>query len=118
MEEKKNAADIIEVAKEIETDKNEDLVVKFTRSYEFEGEIIKEVDLSGMDDLSANDMIKANKILNASGNATVLPEMSLEYALVMASFATGKPVEFFKALRPKDAIKVKNRVTSFFFGEE
>ncbi len=118
MEEKKNAANVIEVKKTTEKEKEEDLVVKFARPYDFEGELIKEVDLSGMDDLSANDMIKANKILNASGNATILPEMSMEYTLVMASFASGKPVEFFKALRPKDAIKVKNAVTSFLFGEE
>lgn len=118
MEEKKNAADIIEVSTEIEKEKEDDLVVKFTRAYNFEGELIKEVDLSGMDDLSANDMIKANKVLNASGNATVLPEMALEYTLVIASYASKKPIEFFKALRPKDAIKIKNKVTSFFFGEE
>lgn len=118
MEEKKNAEKVIEVSKEIEQEKEGDLVVKFTRAYSFEGENITEVDLSGMDDLSANDMIKANKILNASGNATVLPEMALEYTLVIASFATKKPVEFFKALRPKDAIKIKNTVTSFFFGED
>ena len=118
MEEKKNTANVVEVSKEIEEGKNEDLVVKFTRAYNFDGELIKEVDLSGMDDLSANDMIKANKILNASGGASVVPEMALEYTLVIASFASKKPVEFFKALRPKDAIKIKNRVTSFFFGED
>ena len=118
MEEKKKNADIVEVTREIVENKENDLVVKFTRAYNFEGETISEVDLSGMDDLSANDMIKANKVLNASGNATVLPEMALEYTLVIASYATKRPVEFFKALRPKDAIKIKNRVTSFFFGEE
>lgn len=118
MEEKKKNADIVEVTRESVENKENDLVVKFTRAYNFEGETISEVDLSGMDDLSANDMIKANKVLNASGNATVLPEMALEYTLVIASYATKRPVEFFRALRPKDAIKIKNKVTSFFFGEE
>ena len=28
------------------------------------------------------------------------------------------PIEFFKQLKPKDALALKNRVTSFLFGEE
>ena len=47
-----------------------------------------------------------------------MPEMSLEYALYIASVATGLPVEFFRHLPPKDAIKVKNRVTNFFYAED
>ena len=49
---------------------------------------------------------------------TVLPETNLEYTLVIAASATDYPIEFYKQLAPRDAIKVKNRVTSFFFGEE
>ena len=65
-----------------------------------------------------NDMIKANKVLNNNGTVTVLPETNLEYTLIIAASASGLPIEFFKTLVPKDAMKVKNRVTSFFFGEE
>ena len=96
----------------------ENTKIKLLKTYHFEGETIGELDMSGLENLAANDMIKANKVLNASGNLSVLPEMSLEYALVIGSSATGYPVEFFKGLCPRDAIKVKNKVTSFFFGEE
>ncbi len=107
----------IEAPKEKVAEEN-DNIVKFTRTYNFEGEEIKEVDMSGMEDLTANDMIQANKQMSSSGNISIIPEMDLQYALTIAASATGKPIEFYKALKPRDAIKIKNKVTSFFFGEE
>ena len=53
-----------------------------------------------------------------SGVFSPLPEMTVEYVQFIAARASGQPVEFFKGLPPKDAIKVKNRVTSFFYGED
>ena len=96
----------------------ESSIVKLTRAYNFEGDTIKEIDFSGLEDITANDMIKANKVLSNSGIVTVLPEMNLEYTFIIAASATGLPIEFFKQLKPRDAMKVKNRVTGFFFGEE
>lgn len=94
------------------------LTVKFSKPYRFEDETYKEIDLSGMDNLTAEDMIAADKYLARNGNVTVMPEMSLEYACFIASKATDLPVEFFRRLPPKDAIKVKNRVTNFFYSED
>ncbi len=96
----------------------EENVLKLSKVYDFEGHKVSEIDMSGLEDITANDMIKANKVLNSSGNVTVLPETNLEYTLVIAASATDYPIEFYKTLKPKDAIKVKNLVTSFFFGEE
>lgn len=93
-------------------------ILKLTRTYDFEGEKVSTVDFKGLENITANDMIKANKILNNSGTVTVLPETNLEYTLIIAADATGLPVEFFKQLAPRDAVKVKNKVTGFFFGEE
>ena len=91
----------------------EESKMKLSKVYDFEGAKVSEIDFSGLENLTANDMIKANKVLNTSGNVTVL-----EYTLVIAASATDYPIEFYKQLAPRDAIKVKNRVTSFFFGEE
>lgn len=94
------------------------MIVVFNKPYTFEGEVCKEVDLSALDDMTASDMIAANKILEKTGSFTFLPEMSLEYACLIAARATKKPIEFFQRLHPRDAIKVKNKVTSFFYGAE
>lgn len=99
--------------------KNEEVssIVTFGKPYHFEGTDYESVDLSGLDNLTAENMIAADKYLTSNGVFTPMPEMNLEYALFIASTATGFPVEFFRNLPPKDAIKVKNRVTNFFYAE-
>ncbi len=94
------------------------LVVVFKKPFSYEGAVYKKIDLSGLEDLSARDMIAANKIMERSGTVNVIPEMSLEYACIISSKATGMPVEFFQSLPPKEALKIKNRVTNFLYGED
>ena len=109
-----------EITKAAETQKQEEnkYLIKFRKPFIFEDETYKEIDLSGLEDLSAKDMIQAQRTMERSGSINVLPEMSLEYACIFASKATKIPVEFFQALPPKEAIKVKNKVTNFFYGED
>ena len=105
--------EIVEIPKKEAELENEN-ILKLSKVYKFEDTTIGEIDMSGMENLTADDMIKANRVLSSSGNVSVLQE----YAITIAASATGLPIEFFKGLCPKDAIKVKNKVTSFFFGEE
>lgn len=93
-------------------------VIKFRKPFIWEDNTYAEVDMSGLEGLSAKDMIAAQRTMERSGSINVLPEMSLEYACIFASKATKMPVEFFQALPPKEAIKVKNKVTNFFYGED
>ena len=93
-------------------------LVFFKKPHTFEGVSYESVDLSGLEDLHAADMIAVNKTIERGGTVNVLPEMSLEYACLISARATGKPVEFFNALPPKEALKVKNRVTNFLYGED
>ena len=93
-------------------------IVKLSKTYDFEGEKVPQIDFSGLENITADDMIRANKVLSTSGTVSILPENDLHYTLIIAASATGLPIEFFKALKPKDAIRVKNTVTSFFYGEE
>ena len=97
---------------------DEEMYIKFRKPYKFEDETYEGVDLSGLEDLSAHDMIATQRAMERSGSINMIPEMSLEYACIFASKATKLPVEFFQWLPPREAIKVKNRVTSFFYGGE
>lgn len=92
-------------------------LVKFSKPYTFEGQTYTEIDLSGIGDMTAQDMVDAEKFLTRSGIISPIPEMTVEYVCFIANRATGQPVEFFKGLPTKDAVKVKNKVTSFFYGE-
>lgn len=111
MSDSKNIKDIIE------TEENE-FVIEFTKPYSFEGTVYNKIDLSGLNEITGADMIKVNKIMQKSGTIDVIPEMSMEYACRISSLACKLPYEFFLGLSPKDVIKVKNRVTSFFYGAE
>ena len=93
-------------------------LIKFRKPFVWEDNTYTEIDMSGLEDLSAKDMIAAQRTMEKSGSINVLPEMSLEYACIFASKATKMPVEFFQSLPPKEAIKVKNKVTNFFYGED
>jgi len=95
------------------------LVVKFKKPFTFERKEYTEVDLSGMEDLTAADMIAVNKIMNrTSPGIDVMPEVSVEYACHFAARAAKLPIEFFMALPPREMMKVKNRVMGFLFGSE
>ena len=94
------------------------ITVVFSKPYKFEGKEYTELDLSGLEDITAENMIAADKYLVANSVMAVQPEANMLYTLFIASSVTGLPIEFFRALSPKDAIKIKNRVTVFFYGED
>lgn len=99
-------------------EKENELIIELSQPYSFEGEEYKQIDLSELESFTANDMIAAQRIFDRGGAVSVLPEMNLEYACIVAARVTKKPVEFFKGLPAKDAVKVKNRVSAYFFGGE
>ena len=95
-----------------------DTVVKFSRSYTFEGKAYEEVDLSGMDSLTAKDMMEAEKYLFKTGTVSALPDQTIGYVCFIASRISDQPIEFFLGLAPRDMNRVKNKVTGFFYGAE
>ena len=94
--------------------------VRFHKPYYFEGKEYFEVDLSGLEDLTGADMIAVNKGMarTSAGIIDIMPEVSLEYACHIAARAAKQPVEFFTQLPPREAMKIKNRVTAFLFGSD
>lgn len=108
-----------EIPSDMENADSASMVIQFKKPYRFEGKEYLEVDLSGLDDLQASDMIAVNKYMQRTGGGLdVMPEVSLEYACVLASKAAKLPIEFFTGLPPREAMKVKNRVMGFLFGSD
>lgn len=97
---------------------NKKRILELVRTYKFEGEEISSLDFSGIEDLTAENMIRANNIMEDSGVSATVPENTMYYALIIAADATGMPIEFFKKLRPKDAVNVRRMVSRSFFGED
>ena len=97
---------------------SDEFIVELSKTYNFEGEKISRIDLSGLQDMTVNDMIQVNKRLNASGSVSILPENDLNFAIHMAARASEIPVEFFLGLAPRDGVRVKAKVTSVFFASD
>lgn len=99
---------------------DDDLVVRFNRPYSFEGKDYDEIDLSGLESLTANDMIAVSRLsgVKAPGTFDPMPEVSINYLLAVAARAAKQPVEFFNGLPLKEALKVKNMVMGFMFGSD
>ncbi|WP_445506767.1 hypothetical protein [Niallia sp. 03190] len=92
---------------------NNEGLVKFANPYVFEGKTYNEIDLSGIDGLTTEDVMNAEDMLAKSGTMAMVPEMNFTYLVIIASKVTGQPQEFFKYLPAKDGIKVKRKVLAF-----
>lgn len=96
----------------------DDMKIKLSKPYVFEGETFTEIDLQGLEDLKAKDLVEIDRICLIRGNSPVMSGLMLDYALVVAHRATKKPIEFFEGLPAKDAMAIKGVVVVFFYDED
>ena len=96
----------------------EDLVLRFGKPYKFGGQEYTEVDLSGLEDVTAGVLGNVGKIVSkkAPGMNPALQEMSLTFCTYLAQRVAKLPLEFFTGLQAKEAIKLKAMVTNFLYG--
>ncbi|WP_167955132.1 phage tail assembly protein [Anaerosporobacter faecicola] len=116
---KKEELEVTEDTEVVEAELVDDnMIMTFKKPYTFEGKEYREIDLSGLDNLTGKDMIAAQKVLDRNGSFSFIPEMSLQYACVLASRATKLPIEFFEGMHPRESIRLKNKVTGFLYGQD
>lgn len=107
-----------------EKNKNADVkgnkhLVKLSKAYKFEDEgEIDSIDLSCLEDATAETLMKANRVMVSTGDVMAIPENDIRYALFVAAECTGIPYDFYKKLNLADATKVKREVMVFFNGGE
>lgn len=96
----------------------EDLVLRFGKPYKFGGQEYTEVDLSGLEDVTAGVLENVGKIAAKKnpGMNPALQEMSLTFCTYLAQRVAKLPMEFFTGLPAKEAIKLKTLVTNFLYG--
>lgn len=109
------------VMSETETDEGvSKLVLKFSKPYSFDGKEYTELDLSGLERVTAATLENISRtILKKSPDqnpATI--EMTLSYCQHLAARVTELPFEFFKEMPAKDAISLKTLVVGFLYGAD
>lgn len=95
----------------------ESLVLKLTRPYVFEGKTYGELDLSGLEDVTAGTLENVGRQVskkNPGINPAVL-ETSTPFCIMLAARVTKLPLEFFQRLPAKDGIALKAMITNFLF---
>lgn len=90
--------------------------ITLSKPITFEEKEYKDVDLSGLEDLTAEDLCKADNRISRMGIVAPVREMNCEFCAIIAAEAAKMPVEFFKALSAKDFSKVTRQVQAFFLG--
>lgn len=91
------------------------LVVTLYDSYKYDGEDITEIDLSGLYDMTAEDMFAVDEQMYRSGFAGQNPEITRKYALLTAARINRKPWDYCNRMRARDAVRIKNVVSGFFY---
>ena len=118
MEQKREIIEV-EETEIVEPEEFDSMVIHLKTPYKFEGQEYDTIDLTPLEDITGDDMIRVNKIMSRGTiGIDVMPEVSVEYALYLAAAATKKPVEFYRGLPPKAVMQIKNRVMGFLFGTE
>ena len=88
-------------------------IVRLKKPYMFEGTEYKEIDLSGLEELTTMDLKLADKMYNATGTFALVKETDVTYCTIIAHLATKMPIEFFDNLPAHEGFMVKTRITGF-----
>ena len=89
--------------------------IVFKKPYVFEGKTYNEIDLSGLEDMTGEDLIRIEKALRMTGVKSLNFEMTPEGAFMYAAQAAGVPVEFFDLLPIAEARKIRVVVINFIW---
>lgn len=89
-------------------------VIPLSKGYHLDGEEIREVDLSGLEDLTTADGEYIDRVMSKMGYYPKDKFRDLTYTKHIAMRVTNLPVEFFNSLRWKDLQAISSRITIYF----
>lgn len=113
------ATDNVEVIVVPDEEEKVDNLIKLSRTYDFEGRHVSEIDLTKIENLNAMQMQGIeNTYRRIAKNVSSTPELTIEYAMAAAATLTDLPIEFYKRINAKDITKIKNRVINFLYSED
>ena len=98
-------------------EKNE-LLLKLKKPYVFDGVTYTEIDLSGLEDVTAGTLENVGKILakRFPGLNPATLEMEMSFCNLLAARVTSKKLEFFERLPARDAVALKSMIVGFLYG--
>lgn len=96
--------------------KNDWKVIRLSKAVMHMGNPVRELDLTGLDSLTLDDMTELyNLYEELGGTGTIMQESSLLFAKLVMQRLTGLTMETLGQIPAKDAVKLKNRLYRFFY---
>ena len=102
----------------VKTEEEDTLKLTFKKPVKWEDHEYKEIDLSGLDNLTGRQLSEIYKEFGKLGVVAAVPTQNPDFAAIAASKATGMPVEFFRDLPGKELFKLTNIIFAYFFTED
>lgn len=100
------------------TEAGKKIVLRLMEPYDFEGVEVSELDLSGLYSLTGRDLCQIDDMMIQRGYSGQNLELTKQYALLTAARVLKKPWEYCDSMKARDAIRLKNVVTNFFYTRE
>lgn len=89
-------------------------IIPLSKTYNFEGEKIKEIDLSGLEDLTTADGEYIDRVMAKLNYHPKSKFSDITYTKHIAMRVTNLPIEFFNNLKWKDQQMITSRITIYF----
>lgn len=99
---------------ELDMNKRLSYVVALSQVYKLDGQEIKEVDLSGLEDLTTADGEYIDRVMAKMNYHPKNKFRDLTYTKHIAMRVTNLPIEFFNALKWKDQEAISSRIAIYF----
>lgn len=97
--------------------KDNKYVVSFAAPYTFEGKEYKTLDLSGLEELTSEQLFEVSKLFSTESYITPRPEADPQYCCMIAAEVCHLPKNFFDRLPVREMLKIRNMVQDFFQSE-
>jgi len=94
------------------------LILKLSKPYVFEGQTCTEIDLGGLETVTAGTLERVGKAVlqQSPGLNPAMMEATLPFCVELAVRVTGKPYEFFRRLPVREGMRLKALVSNFLYG--
>ncbi|MCM1058314.1 MAG: hypothetical protein NC517_12015 [Firmicutes bacterium] len=89
-------------------------VIRLSKHYDLDGKEIREVDLSGLEDLTTADGEYIDRVMAKMGYHPKDKFRDITYTKHIAMRVTNLPIEFFNGLRWKDQQAITSRISVYF----
>lgn len=101
--------------KKTEKDIKDLMKLTLGQPFKYDSKEIKEIDLSGLLDLTARDLVEIDREMIRQGFTGSRIELTRQYAMLVAAKVADKPYDFCDRMNARDSIRLKEYVTTFLY---